>query len=310
MWQRFTERARRMVFYAQEEADLLGTNEVSTEHLLLGLIRAKDHVAARILTGMGISLDRIRSEIEHRAVKGSGSTTGHKQLTPSAIRSIDLAYDEARQLGNNYIGTEHLLLGLIREGEGPAASALSGLGLEGEGLAGRVLADLGVDLITVRREVKQGQEEATAQTDAPDNVLGFPRMGGVKQNLADRLQGKTSEDVPDVEEAAAPMRGDIGVLCNEDGRKTVEFVPEEADLEAFLEVMSLKDEFAYRDLITQGRVILLPGGTGAKFLQRARDGVYRVRLLEGEHAGRVGFVSRKQLQDTRPDDRPFPPQIT
>src|SRR5882724_7294407 len=143
MWQRFTERARRVVFFAQEEAGKLGENYVSTEHLLLGMVRENDSVAARILDRMGVSLGRIRSEIERNVLRGDGKLGQDMQLTPRAKRVIDLAYDEARQLSNNYIGTEHLLLGLIREGEG---------------LAGRVLAKLGVELERTRREVMALQD--------------------------------------------------------------------------------------------------------------------------------------------------------
>src|SRR2546423_1231071 len=143
MWQRFTERARRVVFFVQEEAGRLGENYVSTEHLLLGLVRENDSVAARILDRLGVSLGRIRSEIERQVTRGDGRLGQDMQLTPRAKRVIDLAYDEARQLNNNYIGTEHLLLGLIREGEG---------------LAGRVLAKLGVDLERTRREVMALQD--------------------------------------------------------------------------------------------------------------------------------------------------------
>lgn len=150
MWQRFTERARRVVFFAQEEAGRLGENYVSTEHLLLGLVRENDSVAARILDRMGVSLGRIRSEIERQVTRGDGRLGQDMQLTPRAKRVIDLAYDEARNLNNNYIGTEHLLLGLIREGEG---------------LAGRVLQKLGVDLERTRREVMSLQDGET--TAAP-----------------------------------------------------------------------------------------------------------------------------------------------
>jgi ATP-dependent Clp protease ATP-binding subunit ClpC len=149
MWQRFTERARKVVFFAQEEAGRLGENYVSTEHLLLGLVRENDSVAARILDRMGVSLGRIRSEIERQVTRGDGRLGQDMQLTPRAKRVIDLAYDEARQLNNNYIGTEHLLLGLIREGEG---------------LAGRVLSKLGVDLDRTRREVQSLQEGGDGAT--------------------------------------------------------------------------------------------------------------------------------------------------
>jgi len=151
MWQRFTERARRVVFFAQEEAGRLGENYVSTEHLLLGLVRENDSVAARILDRMGVALSRIKSEIERQVSRGDGRLGQDMQLTPRAKRVIDLAYDEARQLNNNYIGTEHLLLGLIREAEG---------------LAGRVLAKLGVDLERTRREVMGLQDGDAALSPA------------------------------------------------------------------------------------------------------------------------------------------------
>ena len=141
MLQRFTERARRVVFFAQEEAGRLGENYVSTEHLLLGLVRENDSVAARILDRMGVSLGRIRSEIERQVTRGDGRLVQDMQLTPRAKRVIDLAYDEARQLSNNYIGTEHLLLALIQD----------------EGLAGHILGMVGVDLERTRQEIKHLQ---------------------------------------------------------------------------------------------------------------------------------------------------------
>ena len=150
MWQRFTERARKVVFYAQEEAGKLGENYVSTEHLLLGLVRENDSVACRILDQLGVSLGHIRSEIERQVARGDGRLGQDMQLTPRAKRVIDLAYDEARALNNNYIGTEHLLLGMLREGEG---------------LAGRVLAKLGVELEQTRREVELFQEARRSADD-------------------------------------------------------------------------------------------------------------------------------------------------
>jgi ATP-dependent Clp protease ATP-binding subunit ClpC len=152
VWQRFTERARHVVYYAQEEAGLRGQSFVSTEHLLLGLLRETDSVAARMLEQMNVSLARIRAEVEKNAPHGEGKLTQEMQLTPRAKRVIDLAYDEARQLNNNYIGTEHLLLGLIREGEG---------------IAGRVLRGLGVDLERTRERVAALQDtDASVPTKA------------------------------------------------------------------------------------------------------------------------------------------------
>ncbi len=146
MWQRFTERARKVVFYAQEEAQKFGEGYVSTEHLLLGLVRESDSVAARVLEKLGVSLNRIRAEVEKQLPRGDARPSQDMTLTPRAKRVIDLAYDEARNLNNNYIGTEHLLLGLIREGDG---------------LAGRVLAKLGVELEKARREVMSLQDNET-----------------------------------------------------------------------------------------------------------------------------------------------------
>ncbi|MBX3119632.1 MAG: ATP-dependent Clp protease ATP-binding subunit [Fimbriimonadaceae bacterium] len=143
MWQRFTERARKVVFYAQEEAQKFGEGYVSTEHLLLGLVREPDSVAARVLEKLGVSLSRIRAEVEKQLPRGDARPSQDMTLTPRAKRVIDLAYDEARNLNNNYIGTEHLLLGLIREGDG---------------LAGRVLAKLSVELERARREVMSLQD--------------------------------------------------------------------------------------------------------------------------------------------------------
>jgi ATP-dependent Clp protease ATP-binding subunit ClpC len=150
MWQRFTERARKVVFYAQEEAQRFGEGYVSTEHLLLGLVRESDSVAARVLEKLGVNLSRIRAEVEKQLPRGDARPSQDMTLTPRAKRVIDLAYDEARNLNNNYIGTEHLLLGLIREGDG---------------LAGRVLAKLGVELEKARREVMSLQDNET-QTKA------------------------------------------------------------------------------------------------------------------------------------------------
>ncbi|HQU19614.1 MAG TPA: Clp protease N-terminal domain-containing protein, partial [Fimbriimonadaceae bacterium] len=146
MWQRFTERARKVVFYAQEEAQKFGEGYVSTEHLLLGLVRESESVASRVLEKLGVSLGRVRSEVEKQLPRGESRTAQEMTLTPRAKRVIDLAYDEARQLNNNYIGTEHLLLGLIREGDG---------------LAGRVLTKLGVELDRARKEVQSLQENET-----------------------------------------------------------------------------------------------------------------------------------------------------
>ncbi len=138
MWQKFTERARRAVFFAQEEAAKYGSGDVSTEHLLLGLVRETDSIAIRMLERMGIDPRRVRTECERRIPRGSGHHGTDVQLSSDGKSAIDLAYHEARELDNNYIGTEHLLLGLLHEGKG---------------LAGRVLIEFGASLENARRIV-------------------------------------------------------------------------------------------------------------------------------------------------------------
>ena len=193
MWQRFTERARRTVFFAQEEAGRLGENYVSTEHLLLGLAREDDSVAARILDRMGLSMARVRSEIERQVARGDGRLGTDMQLTPRAKRVIDLAYDEARQLSNNYIGTEHLLLGLIREGEG---------------MAGRVLTKLGVELERTRREVMMLQDSDSGVTSANMERQRAGMDTPVTPNLSyDKLFAKAFTDLPADRQAQMQSEG-------------------------------------------------------------------------------------------------------
>src|SRR3954454_22983137 len=127
---KFTERARKVLTLAQEEAQRFNHNYIGTEHLLLGLVREGDGVAARVLSNMGVQLPKVRSAVEFIIGRGESVIMGEIGLTPRAKKVIELAVDEARRLNHHYIGTEHLLLGLVREGEGNAAEVLRGLGLE------------------------------------------------------------------------------------------------------------------------------------------------------------------------------------
>src|SRR5512143_277758 len=140
MFERFTDRARRVVVLAQEEARLLNHSYIGTEHILLGLIHEGEGVAAKAMESLGISLEAVRSQVEEIIGQGGSSPSGHIPLTPRAKKVLALSLREALQLGHNYIGTEHILLGLIREGEGVAA---------------QVLVKLGADLSRVRQQVIQ-----------------------------------------------------------------------------------------------------------------------------------------------------------
>src|SRR3989449_8215023 len=130
MFERFTDRARRVVVLAQEEARMLNHNYIGTEHILLGLIHEGEGVAAKALESLGISLEAVRSQVEEIIGQGQAAPTGHIPFTPRAKKVLELSLREALQLGHNYIGTEHILLGLIREGEGVAAQVLQNLGAD------------------------------------------------------------------------------------------------------------------------------------------------------------------------------------
>ena len=140
MFERFTDRARRVIVLAQEEARMLNHNYIGTEHILLGLIHEGEGVAAKALESMGISLEDVRREVEEIIGQGSQPHTGHIPFTPRAKKVLELSLREGLQMGHKYIGTEFLLLGLIREGDGVAA---------------QVLTKLGADLPRVRQQVIQ-----------------------------------------------------------------------------------------------------------------------------------------------------------
>ncbi|NBU56095.1 MAG: ATP-dependent Clp protease ATP-binding subunit [Acidimicrobiia bacterium] len=155
MFERFTDRARRVVVLAQEEARLLNHSYIGTEHILLGLIHEGEGVAAKALETLGISLEAVRAQVEEIIGQGGSSPSGHIPFTPRAKKVLELSLREALQLGHNYIGTEHILLGLIREGEGVAA---------------QVLVKLGADLSRVRQQVIQllsGYQGPQGKSEAP-----------------------------------------------------------------------------------------------------------------------------------------------
>ncbi|MGB4442606.1 MAG: ATP-dependent Clp protease ATP-binding subunit [Coriobacteriia bacterium] len=139
MFERFTEKARRVVVYAQEEARMLNQNYIGTEHLLLGLIREQDGIAAKALESLDISLEDVHQQVEELIGRGTYVPTGHIPFTPRAKKVLELSLREALQLGHNYIGTEHILLGLIREGEGVAAQVLLNLGADLEKVRSAVI---------------------------------------------------------------------------------------------------------------------------------------------------------------------------
>ena len=146
MFERFTDQARRLVVLAQEEARCLDHNYIGTEHLLLGMLRAEDCTAARVLHSFGLDRDKAVAAVTELVGAGGGTPSGHIPFTPRAKKVLELSVEEASNLGHNYIGTEHLLLGLIRENEGVAAQVLMNLGLKLEEVREEVLELLGADM--------------------------------------------------------------------------------------------------------------------------------------------------------------------
>jgi ATP-dependent Clp protease ATP-binding subunit ClpC len=163
MFERFTDRARRVLVLAQEEARLLNHNFIGTEHILLGLIHEGEGVAARALDDLDITLGAVREKVEETIGLSGTLPTGSPPFTPRAKKVLELSLREALQLGHNYIGTEHILLGLVREGEGVAA---------------QVLVSLGADLARVRQQVihllseHRGQESVGAARRFSESMTG------------------------------------------------------------------------------------------------------------------------------------------
>ena len=179
MWEPFTERARRSIVLAQEEAQRLGNNYIGTEHLLLGIISEGESVAAKVLENLDVNLQKVRSEVEAIVGKGSQTTQQEMVFTPRAKRVIELAFEEARALAHNYIGTEHLLLGLVREGEGVAA---------------RVLANLGVDPAKIRSEITKLLGVETSPTPQKERTK-TPTLDSYGRDLTEMAEKKSLDPV-------------------------------------------------------------------------------------------------------------------
>ena len=241
---KFTERARKVLALAQEEARRFNHNYIGTEHILLGLVREEEGMAARVLSNLGIGLNKVRAAVEFIIGRGEGATQGDVGLTPRAKRVIELAVDEARFLGHQYIGTEHILLGLLREGEGVAAGVLESLGVTVERVhseINRILSQstpqagprpttktptvdqLGVDLTAAARadkldpvigrskEIERVIQVLSRRTKNNPVLLGEPGVGktAIAEAIAHRI---AANDVPDTLQGRRLLTLDIGSL--------------------------------------------------------------------------------------------------
>jgi ATP-dependent Clp protease ATP-binding subunit ClpA len=190
---KFTERARRVLTLAQEEARRFNHHYIGTEHLLLGLLAEGEGVGARVLQNLGVQLSQVRQRVEFIVGRGESTTTGEMGITPRAKKALELATDEARRLRHHYIGTEHLLLGLLREDEG---------------LAARVLLSLGVTLPRVRDEVMVVLASEAGSTRRPFAIA--------REGIARAFGGRRGSSAADGE--AAPLPKDNVITCRIDDR--------------------------------------------------------------------------------------------
>ncbi len=189
MFERFTDQARNVVVLAQEEARVLDHNYIGTEHILLGLIRESKGLAARALASSGIGLEPARQAVEAIVGRGQQSPSGHIPFTPRAKKVLELSLREALQLGRNYIGTEHILLGLIREGEGVRPR-------EAVGVATQVIVDLGASLTGLRHQVIRLQAENPTTEELPARARSAARAEAAAQAEAAQAEAAPRRSGP------------------------------------------------------------------------------------------------------------------
>ena len=247
-FEKFSERARRVLSLAQEEAQRFNHNYISTEHILLGLVRESDGVAARVLSNLNVELNKVRSAVEFIIGRGEKSSTSEIGLTPRAKKVIELAVDEARRLNHHYIGTEHLLIALMREGEGVAAGVLESLGVSLDSVRGETsriltqtvhqtqsgsssrsstrtptLDQLGIDLTTIagagkldptvgrEKEIQRVTQILSRRTKNNPVLIGEPGVGktAIVEALAQRI---SANEVPSTLQGKRLVTLDMGAL--------------------------------------------------------------------------------------------------
>jgi ATP-dependent Clp protease ATP-binding subunit ClpC len=184
---KFTERARKVLTLAQEEAQRFNHNYIGTEHLLLGLVREGDGVAAKVLANLGVELTKVRSAVEFIIGRGDRTVTGDIGLTPRAKKVIELAVDEARRLNHHYIGTEHLLLGLVREGEGIAAGVLESLGVSLDKVRNQI-----IHVLNQSQPYSQQESKQTSRTPVIDQ-MGMDLTAAARAGKLDPVIGRQRE---------------------------------------------------------------------------------------------------------------------
>lgn len=283
LWRRLAGQARRALQFAYEEAERVGSGMLSPEHLALGLLYDDSTVASSLLDRMGKHVSEIRNELQRQVVWGDLRLGGEIPLSAQTKQVIDHAYDEARQLNDQYIGTEHLLIGLLREGATQAAYVFS-------------LFEVGTDNSRASLQVlREDQSQETVETGLslpqpepkmPPVLVRDPRFG-------------------DIGEARSGIHGRIEVTL---------------DAATFVELVAVyrsHDAYGYRALVEGNQTMfLIPEGTQLKRLVPPPDGHpataaggYYIRVMSGEYAAYAGWVAANHFFRIGPDDTPFPPEL-
>ena len=245
VFERYTDRARRVVVLAQEEARMLNHNYIGTEHLLLGLVHEGQGVAARALESLGASLETVRLQVEEIIGQGQQAPSGHIPFTPRVKKVLELAGREAEELGHTYIGTEHLLLGLIREGDGVGAQVLARLGVDLGAARQRVVGLLHghAESIALGQRPRRGRrdrdrlfDDALVRIDALDRQLAAierwigmrPDLGGLDQQIVQVRRDKEAAISTQDFETAATLRDQERELLEARARREKEWTADAA----------------------------------------------------------------------------------
>lgn len=299
MWQRFSEHARRVVFFAQEEAGRQHRSEVAPEHLLLGLLRERGSLGARLLDRLGVPMDDLHARLTQQLTQGDSAPGADMSLAAASKRVIDLASEEARQRDNHTIGTEHLLLGLLREADSAAAETLRAFGADAE-------------------RVRAALEETSAAEPEAARKSGLNKLRDALSALVENEPRPAREETiaDPVPTTPVPHTGDRGILRDPahatPARPLIEVAADADALFALDAAFRTRDHTGYLDLSARAAFFLVPAGTRVKILlppkRKGRPAAsWRVRILDGEHEGQAGWVRAADFERTDPDDDLFPP---
>jgi ATP-dependent Clp protease ATP-binding subunit ClpA len=297
MFERFSGQAQRVIDLAQDEARTLNHHHIGTEHILLGLIHEGDGVAAQALESLGVSLDTARQQVEEIIGQGQQAPSGHIPFTPRAKKVLELSLREALQLGHNYIGTEHILLGLIREGDGVAAQVLTGLGAdlnrvrqqvirllhgyqgEEQPGIGRSAARLGAARMRRRglhAEIRERVETIGAQLAAIEQRAGSgPEVGDLDRQIEQVHRDKESAAAVEDYENAAALRDRERQLRADKASRQAGWTAAHPELSSVAEGLHrLSDEVSRLRALLREPGIEPPGGAERRFVSLPHAGPY------------------------------------